>query len=658
MITTGVAGAATLQSSKAPTQPGSAAAPPATCGVYASPLFGPNVCVFTPPSGANAAAELQAIQTVVNNIAIQQVPLAAQFNEPGYALLFEPGTYGSVTTPLVFQVGYYTEVAGLGAVPQDTVINGQIDVFPNAPASAPGPGNCYVTLGQTCYWANSTVNFWRSLSNLDLNVMTASSTTYVPALLTMQSPINDGNCFGGANDFWSVSQATPVRSVIINGSLWFQSFCSETNYQSNNYASGGFLANAKVSGVVHFSGNQQFMTRNSEIGSANGCPNGLWNNVFSGVKSATPIPPVFSGSCQQNTVVPSTSTSEEQPFLYKDSTGWHVFVPAVRHDSVGTSWGSGPPAGSSLPLSSFFIASPSNSASDMTSALAKGKNLILTPGIYALDHAITAPHPDAVILGLGFATLVPQNGGAALKVVSNKGVKLAGFMVDAGPVNSDVLVSVGTPGQSTGSATNPDLVSDVFFRIGGATLGKATVSLQVNADNAILDDVWAWRADHGTGVGWTSNTADTGLVVTGDNVTATGLFVEHYQKNEVIWSGQGGNVVFFQNELPYDPPTQADWMASPTQQGYPAFLVTPNVKTFSGTGMGSYVVFIQTTATISDDMAFQAPQTPGVQFNNLLCVWISGSGGLNSIINGVGGPCTSTNPGLVIPVDLAHYPLP
>jgi len=378
--------------------------------------------------------------------------------------------------------------------------------------------------------------------------------------------------------------------------------------------------------------------------------------VYSGVVGAPA--PVFSGSCQQNTVVPNTSASEEQPFLYKDSTGWHVFVPAVRHNSVGTSWGSGPPAGSSLPLSSFFIASPSNSASDMTSALAKGKNLILTPGIYALDDAITAPHPDAVILGLGFATLVPQNGDAALKVVSNKGVKLAGFMVDAGPVNSDVLVSVGTPGQSTGSATNPDLISDVFFRIGGATLGKARVSLMVNADNAILDHIWAWRADHGAGVGWTSNTADTGLEVTGDNVTATGLFVEHYQKNEVIWSGQGGNVVFFQNELPYDPPTQADWMASPTQKGYPAFLVTPNVKTFSGTGMGSYVVFIQTTATIYDDMAFQAPQTPGVQFNNLLGVWISGSGGLNSIINGVGGPVTSTNPGTVIPVDLAHYPLP
>jgi hypothetical protein len=139
-------------------------------------------------------------------------------------------------------------------------------------------------------------------------------------------------------------------------------------------------------------------------------------------------------------------------------------------------------------------------------------------------------------------------------------------------------------------------------------------------------------------------------------VTAYGLAVEHYQKNEVVWSGQGGTDIFFQNELPYDPPSQSDWMASPTQNGYPAFLVSPNVKTFQGYGMGSYVVFIQTTATLHDAEAFQAPHTPGVQFHDVFGVWISGSGGLDSIVNGVGGPVTSTNPGTVEPVDLVSYP--
>ena len=104
---------------------------------------------------------------------------------------------------------------------------------------------------------------------------------------------------------------------------------------------------------------------------------------------------------------------------------------------------------------------------------------------------------------------------------------------------------------------------DVFFRIGGATPGKATTSLVVNSDNVILDDIWAWRADHGTGVGWTTNTADTGVIVNGDNVTAYGLFVEHYQKYEVIWNGNNGTDIFFQNEMPYDVPSQAAWMEAP-----------------------------------------------------------------------------------------------
>ena len=57
---------------------------------------------------------------------------------------------------------------------------------------------------------------------------------------------------------------------------------------------------------------------------------------------------------------------------------------------------------------------------------------------------------------------------------------------------------------------------------------RAARSLVVNSDNVILDDIWAWRADHGNGVGWTTNTADTGVVVNGDDVTAYGLFVEHF----------------------------------------------------------------------------------------------------------------------------------
>ena len=87
--------------------------------------FGPNVCVF------NDTMSQATIQADLNTIATQQVPVASQFDSQRYAIFFQPGTYGSAADPLVFQVGYYTEVAGLGLMPQDTVINGDIDVFTN-----------------------------------------------------------------------------------------------------------------------------------------------------------------------------------------------------------------------------------------------------------------------------------------------------------------------------------------------------------------------------------------------------------------------------------------------------------------------------------------------------------------------------------------------
>ena len=569
------------------------------------------------------------IQNDLNAIATQQVPVASQFDNQRYAVLFRPGTYGSAANPLVFQVGYYTQVAGLGAMPQDTVVNGAIDVFNNLCTA--GTQNC-----------NSDDNFWRSLSNLTLNVdLPSSPPAYAPPIV---DPFGTG-CTNSA-EMWSASQAAPIRRAIVNGSVVFQDYCA-----NNNFASGGFIADSKVSGSLNFFGNQQYMVRNSAIGGAAGCPQGLWNMVYSGVQGAPA--PVFTGQCEQNTVLSSSPVTEEEPFLFTDSSGnYNVFVPAVQHGSSGPSWAGGQEAGTSLPLSKFFVASPATPTLAIDGALAVGKDLILTPGVYHLDQPILVSHPGAVVLGLGLATLVPQHGNAAMIAVPNSGVKLSGLIIDAGPVNSPVLLSVGTPGP--GSASDPDVIQDVYFRIGGAetTPVSATVSLLDNASNSIIDNVWAWRADHGNAVGWTQNTASTGLVVTGANVTAYGLAVEHYQKNEVIWSGQGGTDVFFQNELPYDVPSQSAWMATPSQDGYPAFLVTPGVKTFTGYGLGSYSFFNQGVA-IQDAMAFQAPNTPGVQFHDVFTQFLNGSGSINSVINGTGAAVNSTFHG---PSDVVAYP--
>jgi hypothetical protein len=600
-----------------------AQAPSSLCPGANATSFGPNVCVFSDTMSQAT------IQTDLDNIASQQVPVASQFSSQRYAIFFQPGTYGSAADPLVFQVGYYTEVAGLGSLPQDTVINGAIDVFNNLCTA--GTSDC-----------NSDDNFWRSLSNVDLNVdLPSSPPAYAPPVL---DPYGAG-CANSA-EIWSASQASPIRRAIVNGNVVFQDYCA-----SNNFASGGFVADSKISGALDFYGNQQYMVRNSDIGGANGCPQGLWNMVYSGVQGAPA--PVFTGQCEQNTVLAASPVTQEEPFLYTDSSGnYNVFVPAVQRDSSGPSWASGQEAGTSLPLSKFFVASPSTPVLAISVALALGKDLILTPGVYNLNLPIVVSRSDTVVLGLGLATLVPQHGNAVMIVLPNRGVKLSGLIIDAGPVNSPVLLSVGTPGSS--SASDPDLIQDVYFRIGGAETRpvSATVSLLDNAGNSIIDNSWVWRADHGNAVGWTVNTASTGVVVTGDNVTAYGLAVEHYQKDEVIWSGQGGTDIFFQNEMPYDPPSQSAWMATPSQDGYPAFVVSPNVTTFKGYGMGSYSFFNQ-GVTIYASTAFQAPDNPNVQFQDVFTRFLSGSGGINSVINGTGAAVTTAAPG---PSDVISYP--
>jgi hypothetical protein len=357
--------------------------------------------------------------------------------------------------------------------------------------------------------------------------------------------------------------------------------------------------------------------------------------------------------------------TREAPYLYLDAAGkYSVFVPSVQRNTSGTTWASGQTPGASIPIGRFFIARPTDSVETINNNLARGKNLLLTPGIYRLDEPIRVKHDDTVVLGLGFPTLVPEDGNVAMKVSNISGVDLSGMIFDAGSEDSPVLLQVGS-GRSEGddgdgsdhNAAHPSALQDVFFRIGGATPGKATTALVVNSDNVILDDIWSWRADHGSGVGWTANTADTGVIVNGDNVTAYGLFVEHYQKYNVIWNGNGGTDVFFQNELPYDVPSQAAWTEAPGVDGFAAFKVAPDVTSFNGYGMGSYS-FFNRGLDIFADRAFEVPTTlPPSSLHDLLTIFLDpshGFGGIRHVVNDVGGSSTKANPDT--PVTVVSYP--
>lgn len=578
-------------------------APSSSSGPPTGGSLGPNVIVFTPGMSQSS------IQSQLNTIANQQA--GNQFGSQRYAILFAPGTYGSSSSPLVFTVGYYESIAGLGQNPGQVVINGSINVF----------NQCS---GSTC---NATTNFWRSISNLTINV--AGNT----------------GCYAG-DDFWAVSQAAPLRRVHVSGKLTLMDYCTG----SPDFASGGFISDSEFSSTVTNGSQQQFIVRNSDL---NGWSNGVWNQVFCGDPGAPAQDFGVSGG-QPYTTLGTCPATEEEPYLYTDSSGnYNVFVPSLRTSSNGPTWASGNTPGSSLSLNTFYVASPSSSTATINSALAAGDNLLFTPGVYNITSTLNVTKPDTKIIGLGFPTLIPSGGNVTMNVADVSGVNISGMIFDAGPASSSALLQVGTQGSTVSHASDPVTVDDVFFRVGGAEAGTAATSFIDNSNNSIIDDVWAWRADHGAGAGsWTSDQGNTGVIENGNNVTAYGLFVEHYQKYETEWNGQSGTVIFFQNENPYEVPSQSAWMASSTQDGYPAFFIPNGVTSFQGYGMGSYSFFNQGVAIVNA-MAFQSPDVSGVKFHDLLTVFLNGSGGINSVINGTGAAVNSGNGG---PSDVVTYP--
>lgn len=596
------------------------AAPPRAVDPF-NPDFGPNVTIYSPDTPVDQ------IQADLDALHAQQVD--AEMSTTRQAVYFLPGEYGSAADPLQVEVGYYSEVAGLGASPEDVTVHGAVEVYNRCLADG-GTGNCLAL-----------VNFWRTISNLSIDIDKAGQ---------------DG-CRASA-EFWAVSQAVSMRRLDISGgNLSLMDYCTA----GPQYASGGFIADSRLPFVINGS-QQQWLIRNSEVA---GWSNGVWNQVFSGVVGAPddagfPDPPY--------TTVEETPVSREKPYLYVDDEGrYNVRVPAAQRDTSGISWGAGETAGRSIPITDFYIATPSDSVKDINNALARGQHLILTPGIYDVAQSIEVKRANTVVLGLGHATLTAVNGAVPLEVKDADGIVVAGVTIDAGETLSPVLLRVGNPnGGKKLDASNPITLSDVYFRVGGPHVGKTTTALEVNADDVLIDHTWVWRGDHGVegfdptdGVNgdnerWATNTGTVGVIVNGDNVTATGLFVEHFQTYNTLWNGENGRVILYQNELPYDPPTQADWTQPDGTLGYPGYKVADHVKHHELDGAGVYV-FNQNNPSILTANGFEVPETPGVKLHHIMTVNLS-AGTVQHVVNGVGGQADNTNTGT--PQFVVDYPTP
>ena len=104
--------------------------PPATSATQ--PDLGPNVVVFDP------SMPVSQIQATVDAVNAQQID--AEMGTGRHALLFKPGVYGTATEPLQIKVGYYTEVAGLGASPTAELHTVSIDLREDWPAALRASG--------------------------------------------------------------------------------------------------------------------------------------------------------------------------------------------------------------------------------------------------------------------------------------------------------------------------------------------------------------------------------------------------------------------------------------------------------------------------------------------------------------------------------------
>ena len=546
---------------------------PGSFSKFNIPYLGENVFVFDP------SMQMNDIQAVIDSVFARQSARRSEFTTNRYALLFKPGNYN-----LDIKVEYYTQVLGLGKSPEDVVINGAVR-------------------SNTLHRKSVLVNFWRSVENL----------TVIPP--------------GDSVMVWGVSQASPLRRVHVKGDL--QLF-------DKGYASGGFLADSKIDGKVTSGPQQQWFTRNTDMG---GWVGGNWNMMFVGVNGA----PAENWPELPYTTINETPVVREKPFLAIDGNEFVVKIPAIRQNSTGPDWINGISALKSVSLDKFYIARPeSDNAGTINAALKKGRHLLLLPGRYFLENSIKVDRPGTIVMGTGLATLIPVNGNPAVELADVDGISVCGITIDAGKIMSEKLFEIGKPGSTKRHPVDPVFLYDIFFRVGGPAEGSASACLVINSSDVFVDHVWLWRADHGNGVGWDKNRCANGLIVNGNNVTIYGLFNEHFQEYQTLWNGENGRVYFYQSEMPYDPPSADAWKHNGTY-GYASYKVADNVKDHDAWGIGIYNVFYD--APVIVDNAIETPPHLENRIHNKIIFWLNGNkeSVVKSIINGKGGQIDVNN---------------
>jgi hypothetical protein len=502
-----------------------------------------------------------------------------QWSNDRYAIFLTPGTHD-----ININVGYYTTVQGLGATPDDVSV-----------------GDLISDNGDFDMTGGALANFWRGAENLSVN-----------------------------HDItWSVSQAAPLRRMHIAGKL------NLSQYNKGNlgqgYASGGFAADLQVDDEVNVCSQQQFFLRNTEMTNFVGY---AWNYVHVGNTNTPPAHCSNQGGFA-NTIIESTPTMAEKPYLVLGKNGKYTLMkPYLETKKIGSTknWENA----EAIDFSKVFVAHETDSAATINAKLAEGLNVVFQPGNYNLTDTIKVTKANTVLLGVGLATLISTTGKPCITVAPVDGVRVAGFLLQAGEVNAPTLFQVGKVGYA-GKASNPVVVSDIYARVGGTNLeGNVSADTMVNIDsgNVLVDNAWLWRADHDAqGLVYAGrNPVKNGIVVNGDNVTTYGLAAEHTLEDLTVWNGNHGTSFFYQSEYPYD--VTQDY----ADKDYAGYKIGDSVTSHTAWGTGVYSFFRDNEVVMNSGI--KAPARKGVVINNALTVKLNGKGSIKHIVDNTGEQVT------------------
>lgn len=558
------------------------------------------------------------------------------FSNRRLAILFKPGVYSGVTV----KVGYYTQVLGLGLRADDVAFtNTEKGIWCPAMGAIPSPGSLDA--------------FWRSAENF-------------------KSEASHGM-------MWAVSQAAPLRRVHVTGNLDL--------YHPGAWASGGFVANVQVDGQTRMGTQQQWIARNSDLGSPeHATMGGQWNTVFVGC-SGVPASrfPIGDDPSAGVTNEPHTPVVAEKPYITIDNEGrYWLQVPPVKRFSVGSDEQHTPKdtGAESVPFSNVFVANAENHGNGVAiqAKLDAGLHVVLAPGVFHLTTTLTLKRAGQVLLGIGMATLHPPvTGGPCVRVApATPNVRVAGLMLGASHVDIHdhvtALLEWGTEGtEDPGDTLRPGIMNDIFARVGGPDMDREVgvdKMVRLHSGNVVGDNLWLWRADHAQldpneppqsvndpkkeEYHLTVNSeypSEAGLEVIGDDVTMYGLFVEHTLGHMTQWRGQNGRVWFYQSELPYDV-SQENY----GDAGFAGYLVADNVNSHVAHGVGVYTYFRDNNVFVHS--AIQAPEREGIIFSNIFTRFLNGQGGIRHVLNGRGGQATIQGTRMARLANVAPAPTP